>query len=112
MVPFDLESESYEHAGHRIPELAGSASVDSEGRLHVSLVNSNPRGDILIKAFVYGMQCKRVHARVLQGESMNAHNTFERPDAVKPRDFNQASVKAEGLEITVPKMSVLVLEVT
>lgn len=112
MVPFDLESESYEHAGHRIPELAGSASVDSEGRLHVSLVNSNPREDILIKAFVYGMQCKRVHARVLQGESMNAHNTFERPDAVKPRDFNQASVKAEGLEITVPKMSVLVLEVT
>ena len=58
------------------------------------------------------MKCKRVHARVLQGESMNAHNTFERPDAVKPRDFSRADVKADGLEITVPRMSVLVLEVT
>ena len=65
-----------------------------------------------MKAFVYGMKCKRVHARVLQGESMNAHNTVERPDAVKRHDFSHAAAKADRLEIMVPKMSVLMLEVT
>jgi alpha-N-arabinofuranosidase len=112
MVPFDLESESYEHAGYKIPALAGSASVDSEGRLHVSLVNSNPGKDISLKIFVFGMKCRQVQGRLLQGESINAYNTFERPDQVKPRDFNRARVKAEEIEITFPRMSVLALEIT
>ena len=42
---------------------------------------------------------------------MNAHNTFENPDAVKPRPFDGAKLVNEDLEMSLPRMSVVVLEI-
>jgi len=40
---------------------------------------------------------------------MNAHNTFEQPDLVKPQPFDEASVRGQTLTINLPPMSVAVL---
>ena len=50
-------------------------------------------------------------ARVLTAEAMNAHNTFEKPDAVKPSVFSAVSIEKGKLITTLPPMSVVVLEV-
>ena len=65
-----------------------------------------------MKAFVRGMKGSKVQGHVLQAGAMNAHNTFEKPNEVKPHEFSGAQVSGDGLEIALPKMSVVVLEVT
>ena len=43
---------------------------------------------------------------------MNAHNTFEQPENVKPQTFSAAKITADGLEVVMPKMSVVALDVS
>jgi alpha-N-arabinofuranosidase len=57
------------------------------------------------------MKGSTVQGRVLQAGAMNAHNTFEQPNVVTPQPFSGARLTADGLEILLPQMSVVVLEV-
>ncbi len=40
---------------------------------------------------------------------MNAHNTFEQPNAVRPATFNGTTLSGETLTIQLPPMSLVVL---
>jgi alpha-N-arabinofuranosidase len=40
---------------------------------------------------------------------MDAHNTFERPDSVRPVSFNGAELIGNKLSVTLPPKSVVVL---
>ena len=111
LVPIDVQSEQYEHAGYSVPAISASASVGAEGKLHLTLSNANPNKDITVKAFVRGLKGSKVEGRVLHAATMHAHNTFEKPDAVKPQAFSGAKLTSEGVEISVPKMSVVALDV-
>ena len=42
---------------------------------------------------------------------MTAHNTFDQPDQVKPAAFDAHQLTAAGIHVTLPAMSVVVLEV-
>ena len=112
MAPVDVQSERYECAGYSVPAVSASASVDAGGKLHITLSNANPNQDIPVKAFVRGMKASQVLGRVLRASAMNAHNTFEAPNAVQPAAFSGAKLVGEGLEITMPRMSVVALEVS
>ena len=111
MVPIDVQSESYALGDYSVPAISASASVDDDGKLHITLSNANPNKDIPVSVFVRGMKADTVTGRVLQAGAMNAHNTFENPNAVKPSSFAGAKVSEDGLEVLMPKMSVVSLEV-
>jgi alpha-N-arabinofuranosidase len=111
LVPLDLQSERYEYAGYSVPAVSASSSVDANGKLHITLSNANPHKDIPVRAFVRGMKASAVQGRVLQAGAMNAHNTFEKPNEMKPAAFTGATISGDELEIQVPKMSVVALEV-
>jgi alpha-N-arabinofuranosidase len=52
-----------------------------------------------------------VTGRILTAERINAHNTFDQPEQVKPTKFG--AVKLEGTELTatLPPKAVVVLEI-
>jgi alpha-N-arabinofuranosidase len=112
MVPCDVQSERYAHKEYDVPAISASASVDGDGKLHITLSNANPHKDIPVSIFVRGLKGSQVQGRVLQGSAMNAHNTFDNPNNVQPAAFNGAKLNADGLEVTMPKMSVVALEVS
>jgi alpha-N-arabinofuranosidase len=111
MVPVDVASEVYTHGGISVPAVSASASVDAQGRLHITMSNANPHKDLSVTVHIGGMRANRVTGRVLQGSAMNAHNTFDNPNAVKPVEFNGAKLNGETLELALPKMSVVGLEI-
>jgi alpha-N-arabinofuranosidase len=111
LVPIDVQSETYAHAGYSVPAVSASASVGAEGKLHLTLSNVNPQKEIAVKVFVRGLPVTHVVGRVLCAGAMNAHNTFEQPEAVKPQTFGAARPTADGLEIVLPQMSVVALDV-
>ena len=111
MVPVDVQSETYAYGDYSVPALSASASVDDDGKLHVTLSNANPHDDLPVSVFVRGMAGKSVAGRVLQGSAMNAHNTFDQPNAVQPATLDGVKITDDGLALTMPKMSVVALEV-
>ena len=111
MVPVDLQSETYAHAGYSVPAISASASVSGDGQLHLTLSNANPNRDMDVAIFARGLQVRQAKGRVLRGKAMNAHNTFTQPDAVSPAPFTSTRLTSQGLELTLPKMSVVALDV-
>lgn len=111
MVPLLVQSETYAAGDFSMPAISASASVDGNGKLHLTLSNANPHKEIGVAVFVRGMQADAVRGRVLTAQTMNAHNTFEHPHGVAPKPFAGARLSKDGLEVVMPKMSVVALEV-
>ena len=111
-IPVDVRSELYEHAGYSVPAVSASASIDASGKLHITLSNANPQRDVALTVQVSGMAPSAVTGRVLQGQAMDAHNTFERPEAVTPTRFTGAHIVDGGVVMTLPRMSVTSIEIT
>jgi alpha-N-arabinofuranosidase len=51
-----------------------------------------------------------VKGRVLTAKELNAHNTFEKPDAIKPADFSGSKLSGSTLTVKLPPASVVMLE--
>lgn len=106
----DLRCEQYMFGENKIPAISASASMDDEGKVHVSLANLNPNKDIPVTCHVIGEAFKRITGELLTADKMNAHNTFENPEVVKPVPFKEFKMKDGVLTLTMPAMSVVVLE--
>jgi alpha-N-arabinofuranosidase len=49
--------------------------------------------------------------RVLTTPELNTHNTFEKPEEVKPAVFNDLKIKKNIVSLNVPPKSIIVFEV-
>jgi alpha-N-arabinofuranosidase len=110
VLPVDLTTPDYAFAGEKIPAVSASASRDAAGRIHLSLVNTNPHGAMTVSCALQGVEPKAVTGRVLTAATMTAHNTFDAPHAVEPQAFTGATLDGGRLTVVLPAMSVVVLE--
>ncbi len=109
-VPLQLTSPDYQLGDGKIPAVSASASRDDAGRIHLSLVNTNPHVTVKVAARLAGPHATQVSGRVLTGATMDAHNTFAAPDTVHPTAFTGAQLEGDRLSIALPPMSVVMLE--
>jgi len=108
-LPIDLETDDYTISGETIPALSASASKDEEGRVHVSLVNLDANAEVVVKASIEGSGYATVTGTVLAGDALDAHNTVDAPERVKPAAFDGATLDGSTLEARLPAASVVVL---
>jgi len=106
----DLRCEDYMMGERGIPAISASASVDKEGKVHVSIANLNPNKEIPLTCHLIGDIFKTVTGEVLTAKEMNAFNSFENPETIKPAQFTGYKLKDGILTITMPAKSVVVLE--
>ncbi len=111
LLPIELTTPDYKLGGKTVPTLQASASRDKSGRIHLSLVNLDPRHDASLTAKVDGGAIKTITGCVLTAASMDAQNSFENPDAVAPSPFTGFERKGEEIAVTLPSKSVVVLEI-
>jgi alpha-N-arabinofuranosidase len=109
-LPVELTTPDYVVGENKIPAVSASASRDSSGKVHLSLVNSSPHQPFTVSCRLEGVAAKTVTGRILTAPAMNARNTFEAPDVVKPQPFTGASLANATLTVTLPAKSVVVLE--
>ncbi len=110
LVPLRLTSPDYQLGNQKIPAVSASASRDAAGRIHLSLVNTNPHAPVRVAATLTGPHAARVSGRLLTGATMDAHNTFDAPDTVHPVGFTGAELQGDQLTVALPPMSVVMLE--
>ena len=109
-LPVDLQAPDYKSGIEAIPAVSASASRDAAGVVHLSLANANPNQPVTVTGKLSGLAAKSVSGRVLTAAAMNAHNTFDAPDAVRPQAFDGAVLAGGALTVTLPAKSVVVLE--
>lgn len=110
-LPIQFNSPDYTIGDQKIPAVNVSASQDSTGAVHISFVNLNATGAITISAALNGIEWKNVTGQVLTSDKFTDINTFEKPNNVKPSVFKDAKKSGNDLVVTLPKLSVVVLEV-
>jgi alpha-N-arabinofuranosidase len=111
LLPVDLQCRDYQLGDKRIPALNVSASRDKSGRIHISLCNLDPENSAEVACKLQGAGGENISGRVLTADAMTAHNTFDKPQAVKPAAFDKFKLKDDILTIQLPSKSVTVLEI-
>jgi len=71
--------------------VSASASRDAQGRVHVSLVNLDPKAAVAVAATIQGPKLASVTGRVLTADTLDAHNTVDAPNHVQPAAFTGAT---------------------
>jgi alpha-L-arabinofuranosidase len=110
LLPLHVRSDSYTFNGQSVPAVSASASKDKAGAIHITLVNVDPNQPRTVQADIRGVKVSTVSGRLLTAPTMQAHNTFEEPEAVKPVDFMGARLSGGMLTVELPSKSVVVLE--
>jgi alpha-N-arabinofuranosidase len=109
-LPIELSTSDYKLGDEKIPAVSATASRDSSGKVHLSLVNTQPNAPVTVTCKLAGITAKNVSGRVLTGPAIDAHNTFAAPHVVEPVAFNDAKLSGDTLTVTLPAKSVVALE--
>ena len=111
-LPMDLICNKVKVRGDReVPLVSASASKDKNGKIHLSLANIDTDGTQQVTVDLQGVKINKADGHILTASSINAHNTFEQPETVKPAVFQGAKVKDGKLTVALPPCSVVMLEI-
>jgi alpha-L-arabinofuranosidase len=102
------DNTSYTLGTTTIPGVSASAARAKDGKVYLALVNTDPSKAVDVAVDVAGTKVKGAAGKVLTSAAMDAHNTFQNPQVIKPAAF---SARAAGgkLSIKVPAKAVMVV---
>jgi alpha-N-arabinofuranosidase len=109
-LPIDLKSPDYMSGDQKIPALNVSASQDSTGAIHISLVNVDPNKPIPLSAALDGLTWNTVTGKMITSANITDINTFDKPGNIKITVFNGARKEGNNLIVDLPAKSVVMLE--
>jgi alpha-N-arabinofuranosidase len=109
-LPLDIQAPSYVYGGLTVPSLHGTAARGADGLIHLGLVNLDPHRAALAAVSLVGVQAHSVSGQIMTADQMDAHNTFDAPNTLKPAPFHGARLNGQDLEVSLPAKSVVVLE--
>ena len=111
LLPLTLTVNDYILNGEKLPAVSASASKDSLGVIHISLVNIDPLQSQKISIVLKGETKKNLSGRILTSKKLQDYNSFTEPEKIKPAAFNTASIDKNVLTVTLPPMAVVVLTI-
>ncbi len=111
VIPLEITSPEYRLDGRAIPALSASATRSESGAILLSLVNTDPHQALGVGIALPGLGGKQVSGRILTATTMQAHNTFEAPDAVAPAVFTSFKADGDKLRVDLPAKAVVTLEI-
>jgi alpha-N-arabinofuranosidase len=109
MLPVEMNCGDYQFGDEKITAIDVSASKDKSGRIHITLCNLNPNKSTKLVCELQGTRPSRVTGRILTANTMNAHNTFDKPNNVQPNAFNKFDFEGDVLTVTLPPKSIVLL---
>jgi alpha-N-arabinofuranosidase len=108
-LPTELQAPRYVLGGISVPGISISAARAGTGAIIVALVNLDPNKPTPVTLLLSGATVRSAKGEILSAGTLDAHNTFDAPDAIRPTTFTGASVKSGRVSLTLPAKSVLVL---
>jgi alpha-L-arabinofuranosidase len=111
LLPVKFTSPDYILGDRRLPALNVSASQDSLGVVHITLVNIDPAKSITLSTTLNQVKWSTVTGQVLTSSKLTDINTFDKPNAVVIARFDGAKKQGDLLNVVLPSKSVVLLEI-
>jgi alpha-N-arabinofuranosidase len=108
LLPAELSAPEYKLGDVSIPSLSVSSARGADGKIVLSLVNTDPNKPARVTVRIAGASAGVLSARVLTTPAMNTHNTFEKPDTVAPVAFTAGKKHGDVWIFDLPSKSVVV----
>jgi alpha-L-arabinofuranosidase len=109
MLPLTVTSNDYVLGDKKLPAVSASASKDKSGIIHISLVNIDAAKEQKITIDLGDSKAKNISGRILSSAKIQDHNSFEKPNTITPKTFNNIKLNGTEMEVTLPPFSVVVL---
>ncbi|MBK7103733.1 MAG: alpha-N-arabinofuranosidase [Ignavibacteriae bacterium] len=109
-LPIELHSSQYSIGGESISSVNATASINSNGVVHISLCNVNPNHNENVKINLEKFINGKVTGRILTSDEMNALNSFDNQNNVEPTEFSDFEISKNNLTVNLPSKSVVVLK--
>lgn len=109
LLPVQFVSPDYVNGKEKIPALNISASQDSLGVVHITLVNLDPNHAINLRSNLQAINWTKVTGSILTSSAVTDINSFENPTNIKPTNFTGAKKEAGELVLSIPSKSVIML---
>lgn len=110
VLPIAIDAPWYGKDRFTMPAVSGSAVRGKDGKVHVGLSNLDPNVANRVTVKLEGLSVGTVSGRVLTAPAINAHNSFDAPETVKPAPFTGARIDGGTLTVALPPKSVVVLD--
>jgi len=110
-LPIEIRSSWYNKDQWTMPAVSASAARDKTGQVHIALANLDPNQPATVSAKLAGLSATGVSGHILTAPAMDTVNSFDKPNGVVPQAFTGASLSADGLTVTLPPKSVVMLDV-
>lgn len=110
LLSVQFDTPSYEMDGESLPALSLSASKDTTGVVHLSLVNIDHAKPYSIQLNMDQLKVNQVKASILASDNLEDYNSFEQTDNVVPRPFEKMEFVDGVVTLAIPPFAVIVLE--
>jgi alpha-N-arabinofuranosidase len=104
--PATVTGPDYVQGDNRLPMADVFAARGKDGKLVLAMVNTNPSHAVQVVTNLTGT----AHGRILSAFAMDAHNSFDKPDMVRPLPFSN-STEGGKMSFDMPAKSIAVVKV-
>jgi len=109
LVPVEFDNPSYRLGDRRIGQLSVSSAIGTDGKLHLAVCNLSHRDGCKLVCTPEDYDWTRAAGRLLTSDKLDAHNTFDAPDTLKPTGIEAERAEDGTLRLSLPPASVAVL---
>jgi alpha-N-arabinofuranosidase len=96
-LPVTFNAGTYTHGSVTLPRVDALAARDTTGKLWLEITNVDPNQAVEIEVSLAGITPKAAAGETLTAPKVDSVNTFEAPNAVRPKPI---SAKVEGAKLT------------
>lgn len=97
-MPVSFNAGTYTNGDITLPRVDAIAAKDTSGKLWLELTNVDPNNAVEIEANISGINATSATGETLTAPKVDSVNTFEAPNAVKPKPI---SAKVQGNKLTI-----------
>ena len=108
-VPVSFDAGTYSYGDLHLPKVDAIAARDSSGKMWLAVVNVDPNMPASFAAAIEGANVHTANGQLLTAVSVDAHNSFERPNDVLPRPF-AGRISGGQLLFDLPSKSIALIE--
>lgn len=110
-IPVDLPADQTTGDGDALPAISATATT-KDGQITISISNLDPKESQTIGVCGLPVNAKVKSAHILAAPTVQAHNTFEKPDNVKPVTLQTKNNNNGSVEVQLPPASLATLTLT
>ena len=110
-LPLEFTSPTYTFENKSLAAINASASRDSTGAIHITIVNLDAHKKVMVSTALNNISGKNIQGEILTSQKFNDINTFEQPGKIKTTDFSDYKKDGDKLSVNLPPMSVVLVTI-